>query len=1289
MAPSAPALAKLDFKESIFPQGKRDTSDALLKRLKTLQQKLAALEQDLTDTRTLEPVRKPLIHQTILHHKDRGVRAYAACCLADLLRLYAPDAPYSDVQLRDIFQFFIDQLTTNIRPSTQTRPAGKKATADASQTTLSQRITDVPYYTEYYHLIENLATIKSVVLVCDVPGAEELMELYFTGFMEMARPDMNKTLMRFMRDILVAIIEEAASLPAGVMDCLVSQFENYASKPDTPSFQLTVDVCNEVADKLKRPFYAHFSEIQIEHGRDPSPHDLKTLSESHDLLLTINRFCPDTLLNAVPLLEENLKVAGEVPIRQMSVKTLSALFAQRPGAESPAKRYPSAWKAWLGRKVDVSVQVRLAWVEGSRKVLVAHPEIRRELEDNLVNRLDDPDERVRAAVCKVIGSLDYETALHHLSLKTLKAVSERLIDKKLVVQGGAAEALAKLWNLAYSEIEAGDKEAISQFAWIPQDILCCISKRDMTPESKLQIITIIKTTIFPLPTETDDEQAWVDRLLLVSSYLDKNVFVALEYLSNLKGYKQGSMPFMAFADICERYNGGVMDQNGEHVTQTLHYIVSTIASKLGEVEKVKKDLMAFANANEPRLYKLYRTCVDISSGLAAIVKARNELLRRIHQSHEDLLETMTSLVAYSSWNILNHSSIPPLIKRLQRPESDATAVNAAKLLTLIAKEGAPMYKTHVPELAILMGEKKNMRLVEVGVQGLSAVCKIFPEVAPTDRRVIERAVSIGLEGSPKAAKHAARFLAYSKAPEECYELINGILKATQTKKLDGERWLTYLSALAELALSSPKPFEARSEDIIKWVMNDVLLKPSPSSDVEGDEWIPRDELDPEDHAKLIALRVCTHWCLASARAVDAVQLLQPTLKLLVAVLGNDGAVTANTNEGGSARCHMRLRASLCLLKLAGVKAYDRAITQPLHFELIAGTMQDPCYMVRHLWLEKLQESLVIQRMLPRWNLMPALAAMDPDSENIDLAKTVMTLVVNTCSRLPQNDRIERVEMPLARLLHLLTHHPDFAWHEPGDDEDGEEGITDAQNLKDVAKFIELFLEGVSNRDNIGLLYTIAGQLKVVRDRFSENQKPLYSLSELAQIIIRNRAEKNTWSLPVYPGKIFMPRDIFHAPESPEARAKAQRTQYLSEEVRSWAKNLGKGRSVAPAVRRVVDTNTSPSRKRARAAPKGTRKKPRAKRDESNDPSSGSESEESEITEASETVNGDADEQGSEDGGEGGEDAAAAAATLGRGGKRGAKIKANRAVGKKGRREERKKREKMEVEDAADAEDESD
>lgn len=39
------------------------------------------------------------------------------------------------------------------------------------------------------------------------------------------RPDMSKTLIRHMRDILVALIEEASPIPSGVMDCIIARFE--------------------------------------------------------------------------------------------------------------------------------------------------------------------------------------------------------------------------------------------------------------------------------------------------------------------------------------------------------------------------------------------------------------------------------------------------------------------------------------------------------------------------------------------------------------------------------------------------------------------------------------------------------------------------------------------------------------------------------------------------------------------------------------------------------------------------------------------------------------------------------------------------------------------------------------------------------------------------------------------------------------------------------------------------------------------------------------------------------
>lgn len=86
--------------------------------------------------------------------------------------------------------------------------------------------------------------------------------------------------------------------------------------------------------------------------------------------------------------------------------------------------------------------------------------------------------------------------------------------------------------------------------------------------------------------------------------------------------------------------------------------------------------------------------------------------------------------------IVNHSSIPPLIKVLQKPPSgnhDSNIADAAgKLMSLIAKECPPMFKSHVPELVIVMSNK-NDRLSEVALQALAAVCKMEPESAPDER----------------------------------------------------------------------------------------------------------------------------------------------------------------------------------------------------------------------------------------------------------------------------------------------------------------------------------------------------------------------------------------------------------------------------------------------------------------------------------------------------------------------------------------------------------------------------
>ena len=79
----------------------------LLQRLQTLAQELRKLEQEDIDSSSLTKVSQELATAQILAHKDKGVRAWAICCIVDVLRLCAPEAPFTGNQLKVCIQLII------------------------------------------------------------------------------------------------------------------------------------------------------------------------------------------------------------------------------------------------------------------------------------------------------------------------------------------------------------------------------------------------------------------------------------------------------------------------------------------------------------------------------------------------------------------------------------------------------------------------------------------------------------------------------------------------------------------------------------------------------------------------------------------------------------------------------------------------------------------------------------------------------------------------------------------------------------------------------------------------------------------------------------------------------------------------------------------------------------------------------------------------------------------------------------------------------------------------------
>ena len=79
----------------------------MLGSLKKVKEKLEKTDQGETQGIDAKLVHS-LVNPKLLRHKDVGIKALTACCLADILRIYAPNAPYSHKELLvSFYNFFM------------------------------------------------------------------------------------------------------------------------------------------------------------------------------------------------------------------------------------------------------------------------------------------------------------------------------------------------------------------------------------------------------------------------------------------------------------------------------------------------------------------------------------------------------------------------------------------------------------------------------------------------------------------------------------------------------------------------------------------------------------------------------------------------------------------------------------------------------------------------------------------------------------------------------------------------------------------------------------------------------------------------------------------------------------------------------------------------------------------------------------------------------------------------------------------------------------------------------
>ncbi|CAH7672632.1 armadillo-type protein [Phakopsora pachyrhizi] len=1150
-------LSKLRFRKSLTKDSKL-TATELIKRLSSLLDELMSLDQDLVDTESLSTVRDELIRPPLLVHKDKTVKALVACCLADLLRLYAPDAPYTLSELKDIFQFFFRQIR-NMSGSPSQCP-------------------NLPHYTR---LVDCLSTVRSIVLACDVPQSDELINEIFQVLFTVVSTELSQNVLLSFADILTqTLTADSSVVPPSVIKTLLDQFRSKNLKANPAAYRLAVDVCNACEDRLKQDVcryfndllaagFRHFTDQLDSEGSDNdssvaeegSPRAIQELEETHSLIKNVYRSCPGLLQSVIPQLEVGLQ-NSEVKLRSLAVQTLGELFAEQPIGSSTttlgstsimpkgsvtsahwsshfyagndlARRYPSTWVVWLRKANDVSPQIRVDLVRCCGKILSKHPHLYSDINRVLLARLLDLDEKVRMECCKLFGELDFELALQHINVKVLKALASRIEDRKVFVQQEALKSLGRFYSLAFTTIEADSSEAISQFSWIPEAFLSSMFAGDTRLCFAAEKMFL--KFIAPVPANHQQEEGWVDRLITISKYLDDIGLKKLKAFARI-GIKRPN-GFDKFLEACNAYNGGVIDQQEKEATARLAQVIRQISSYFPDSVKAMDDLRKFAKLNDKQVCKLLKTLSSDQNDFKTFTRAYEEFFRRIKSYPNSIAETVEVFLHKSSFLILNSSSIPTLLRKVQSEGAEeslqdgtevelkprpSTSSRAKYLLDMISAGCPTMLKRNTADLIATFSRtclsESDQPTVEACLFALSQVVKTDSDAVPDDEFVILilkfQSFSSILAVKPSFSAHCTKI---------SEKLADSLPQALPSQMVG------YLGGLSRIAKHSTKVFEMHGAAVTSFIVKNLLVQSSEGDQETKSDWVTDEELCDLSRARVVGLKVLTNRCIIYSSTPEAMNFSTPIFKLFWQLLENDGSIGV-TRHSPPVASRLRLQAAQSILKLATYTVFTREVDS--HFETLAGISQDPLYQVREKFITKLVKYLQQRRLRNiRFNVILFLVAHDPEPDIIRLARIS---IQSRLKAMTEGSPVVMFETTIVQLLHLLTHHPDFQ--------------TSASELHTFSKYIDFFIECVANRENISLLYHLAGQLKTVRDAESQTHTEyIHTLSELAQLLIKCKAKEHHWPLPTYPGKVKLPMDIFRPLPTPAIAHEISKKTYLDED----------------------------------------------------------------------------------------------------------------------------------------------
>lgn len=210
-------------------------TDELLKLLDEVEDLLSDVGQapstSLQDA--LLPAMTALISNGLLRHSDKDVKVSVASCITEITRITAPEAPYNDEQMKEIFQLTVS--------------------AFENLSDLSSRS-----YTKAVSILKVVAKVRSSVMMLDLDCYAIILEMFqhFLNIIQSNHPHAVFSDMQTIMTMVLDEIHESEEIPLDLLKILLSSVRKENQTVSPFSWKLGETVLDSCSAKLK-PYLMH------------------------------------------------------------------------------------------------------------------------------------------------------------------------------------------------------------------------------------------------------------------------------------------------------------------------------------------------------------------------------------------------------------------------------------------------------------------------------------------------------------------------------------------------------------------------------------------------------------------------------------------------------------------------------------------------------------------------------------------------------------------------------------------------------------------------------------------------------------------------------------------------------------------------------------------------------------------------------------------------------------------------------------------------------------------------